>query len=52
MALLPDSPTNLYITFGLNNIVARETRVEVRTPIFHPRKPSFLYISLFNDIKR
>lgn len=30
MVLLPDSPSSFYITFGLNNIVARETRVEVR----------------------
>jgi hypothetical protein len=29
MGLLPDSPTSLSITFGLNNIVARETLVEV-----------------------
>ncbi|PCG94096.1 Hypothetical protein PENO1_080100 [Penicillium occitanis (nom. inval.)] len=30
MVLLPDSPSSFYITFGLNNIVARETRVETK----------------------
>lgn len=34
MVLLPDSPSSFYITFGLNNIVARETRVEVRCSPF------------------
>lgn len=38
MVLLPDSPSSFYITFGLNNIVARETRVEVCAA--HPSLPA------------
>lgn len=41
MVLLPDSPSSFYVAFGLNNIVARETRVEVRCSSF-----SFYYWTL------
>ncbi|RAO67671.1 uncharacterized protein BHQ10_003683 [Talaromyces amestolkiae] len=36
MVLLPESPSSFYITFGLNNIVARETRVEQNKPTASP----------------
>ncbi|EED22413.1 conserved hypothetical protein [Talaromyces stipitatus ATCC 10500] len=38
MVLLPDSPSRLYVTFGLNNIVARDTRVEVRLAFLLERR--------------